>query len=446
MRRFRFIHCADLHLDSPFQGLLSVSPVVRDRMKEAALAALDRLVDLAVRERVAFVLFCGDVYDAADRSIRAQIRFQRALERLEREGIGAYVIWGNHDPADGYRAVLNWPKNVTVLGTESVETFVASDGEGNVLAEISGYSYPTARVTDNVSLRYPSDSIHPGAFRIGMLHANVGGSKEHGNYAPCSTGDLLKAGMDYWALGHIHQRAVLHEQPWIVYPGNLQGRHAKETGEKGCYVVEVSEDRTAELRFEALDSVRWERLVVEIDELETEQDLVEALEVAWEGLAAKLNGRSAFVRVSVQGRGRLHDVVTRPGWADDWLSGLREEAAGRLESDGGEAFLWPERIELDTEPAWDWAELKQADHFLGELLRMGEALPMASGAPGDLGGLVGALPEWMKEALGPLTDHPKVASLLEELPAEEATRWAKRAEKQAASRLSCIAEGIGDAN
>jgi exonuclease SbcD len=280
MKAFRFMHAADLHLDSPFVGMAELPQGIRDSLRQSTFIALANMVELAIQQKVDFVLISGDVYDLADRSLRAQIRFQKALQRLSSSNIAIYIVHGNHDPEDGRAARLNWPAHAHFFSASEVESLpVILEGKGTV-AQIYGISYETAAVTENLVLRIAekyeeSGKNHSDLFRIGLLHTNVEGNHAHANYAPCSLQDLLGCGMHYWALGHVHTRQVLHKEPAIVYPGNLQGRSVRETGAKGCYIVDVSEYGEAMLTFHALDAIRWQQRSISIQGIQTEQELKE---------------------------------------------------------------------------------------------------------------------------------------------------------------------------
>lgn len=416
---FRFIHAADLHLDSPFRGLSGLPDGLRERVKASTFTALDRLVDLAVREQADFVVVSGDIYDAKDRSLRAQLRFQQALETLAGHGVPAFVVHGNHDPLhDGYSAKLRWPDTVKVFGSDEVESVVVRARDGEPIARVSGISFGRSAVTDNLTPGFVRHN--DGLYHIGVLHANVDGDAGHDNYAPCSLRDLTGGQADYWALGHIHSRRVLHERPWVVYPGNLQGRHVRETGPRGCYVVDVAAGGETQLRFQPLDDVRWEVRELSITGLETEQQLKDALEEELEAACAAADGRAVLARLSLTGRGPLHAAVRRSGWLAGLASALRESAAS-----GGEAF-WIESIEDRTGAAVSREELAAKPGFLGDLLRLAS----------EAGESQERLSSFAEEALAPLAGQPQLAALLSELGPEEWAAWLQEAEELAIDLLA----------
>ncbi|PUA39205.1 DNA repair exonuclease [Paenibacillus elgii] len=419
-RGFRFIHAADLHLDSPFRGLSGLPDGLRERVKASTFTALERLVDLAVREQVDFVVVSGDIYDAKDRSLRAQLRFQQALETLAGHGVPAFVVHGNHDPLhDGYSAKLRLPDTVKVFGSDAVESVVIGGRDGEPVARVSGISFGRSAVTDNLTPGYVrhNDSL----YHIGILHTNVDGDAGHDNYAPCSLRDLTRGQVDYWALGHIHSRRVLHERPWVVYPGNLQGRHVRETGPRGCYVVDVASGGETQLRFQPLDDVRWEVRELSIAGLETEQQLKDALEEELEAACASADGRAVLARLSLTGRGPLHAAMRRSGWLSGLASALRES--------GGEA-VWIESIEDRTGAAASREDLAAKPGFLGDLLRLAS----------EAGESSERLSAFAEEALAPLMGQPQLAALLSELGPEEWAAWLQEAEELA---IDLLADGSG---
>src|SRR6266404_1292511 len=259
---FRFVHAADLHLDTPFASIGRVAPEIADRLRDASLEAYDALVGMAIEREAAFVVIAGDTYDSADRGVRAQLRFLRGVERLGERGIPVFAAHGNHDPLDGWSAVRRAPDNLVVFGAEAVEAHPVARG-GETLAQVYGISYGTRDVTENLALRFHRGDA-PG-LHIGVLHCNVGSQPDYAAYSPCSVADLTAAGMDYWALGHIHQYLRLAEGgPWIVYPGSLQAGKSNEVGPKGAVVVDAAGGAVESVEFVELDRVRFERIEVDI--------------------------------------------------------------------------------------------------------------------------------------------------------------------------------------
>ena len=358
--RIRFAHAADLHLDSPFKGLRAAAPdQVADALYAATFKAWDKIVDLCIAEQLDALLVAGDIYDGADRSLRAQLKFVEGLKKLDEAEVRSFVCHGNHDPLDGWEARLDYPPSCKRFGPEWECSPVFRDDPGR--AVVCGVSYPTRQVTENLALKLPQ--VEPGPFAIGLLHANVGGNREHEPYAPCSLADLEKSGIDYWALGHIHRRQVLRDQgPAVAYPGNPQGRQPNESGARGLYLVDVEDGGSIRLEFRPADLVRWETLPVDIGGFETEQALLDGLGDKLGNLLDSAEGRSLVVRIQIEGRGELHRSLRQPNAIDHLLEKLNEEWAGRT------PFAWCERIEDQSTLPFDREARIHGADFLAEVL------------------------------------------------------------------------------
>ncbi|WP_296978059.1 DNA repair exonuclease [Thermobacillus sp. ZCTH02-B1] len=331
MNPFRFIHAADLHLGSPFKGLADAPEHVRRGLAEAEYAALRRLTEAALELGADFAVFSGDLFDSADRSLRARAALHRAWSRLAGAGVRVFAIHGNHDPLGGGPAMFEWPEGVHVFGADDrAEHRPACRRDGKPAAFVYGISYDRRAVTENLVPRYrPAEGAD---FHIALLHANVDGDPDHDAYAPCRLSELTGAGFQYWALGHVHGRRVLHEYPHVVYPGNLQGRHPGETGAKGCYLVEVDASGGVRLTFLPLDGVRWLSCRVSIDGLEDEERLLERMEECAVRTASSADGRPVMLEVVLEGRGPLHRRLEDR--ADELLAALRDRLDG-LAAGGG---------------------------------------------------------------------------------------------------------------
>lgn len=381
--RFRFVHAADLHLDAPCTGIGRTAPEVAEALRDASLQAWDALVDLALREQAAFVVLAGDVYDGAQAGIRAQLRFLQGLRRLSRAGIPTFVVHGNHDPLEGWSAIREWPPGVTVFGPERVEA-VPVERDGRRLATVYGISYARREERRNLAALFHRQEA-PG-LHVAVLHASVGGHPGHEPYAPCSPDDLRAAGMDYWALGHVHRRqVVLGGRPWAVYPGNLQGRSPApgESGPKGALVVECDDELgvLGEPRFVPLDRVRFLRVELDAGAAADLPGALAELERALDALQAEHAGRGLVVRARLVGRPAWYADALRadPG---ELLRALREQLAGR------QPFVWLDALELDLAPPLDRPRLRERGDFAAALLAEADALRADAGA---LAALVQAL-------------------------------------------------------
>lgn len=353
-----FIHCADLHLDRPFQGLSHLPSDIAARVRESTFLSFRRIVGKAIELQVDFIVIAGDLFDEQNRSLRAQARFRDEMRRLEAEGIQAYVVHGNHDPLSGDWAALSWPDNVHVFGPK-VES-VAFIKNGEAAAHLYGFSYRERAVTERMVSFYEKKEGAP--YHIGILHGQAAGAgDEHAAYAPFSVRELLEKDFDYWALGHIHKRQLLNEQPVIHYPGNIQGLNPKETCEKGCTLVEFDEKK-ANLTFLPTADLEWRTFEVSISGIENADGLVERCEQMLE--SCRKEAGAVFAMPVFTGEGPMHAFLHKQENVEDLLSALRESEEDR------EDFVWPVSCRIQTLPGWDRAELVKENHFIGDLLRL----------------------------------------------------------------------------
>lgn len=395
MRPFRFAHAADLHIDSPFRGLRDVDKRVSERLRESTYEAFENLIGMCIDEQVDFLVIAGDIYDGADRSVRAQLRFLDGMKRLNSAGISAYIVHGNHDPLDGWLSSVTWPENVHIFGPEPEWKIFEQNGEE--IVAVQGVSFPTREVRENLVGKF-STPLRDGLFSIGLLHCNVGGNPNHDNYAPCTVDDLKLTGLDYWALGHVHTRQTLRRQdPAIVYPGNIQGRHPNESGPRGCLLVDVDEEGDLQTRFQPLDVVRWEPADVDISDITSIDGLESAIQQRLDDLGVKAEGRDVVCSVSLIGRGPMHHEISRSGAVEDLLTELRATAS---ES----PWVWAERVEDNTRPSLDMDSRAGADDFLGAVLRRMNETNEEPEAVKELAGVVGDVFSGRKSGLPAPTD------------------------------------------
>ncbi len=395
----RFIHAADLHIDSPLRGLDRYDGAPVERLRTATRSAFERLVDRALVERVDFVLFAGDIYDCDWQDFHTGLFFREQLVRLGRDGIRVFIVQGNHDAQGVISKQLVLPQNVMVFSSRSAQTIRIDD----LSVAIHGRSFPERAVDEDLVPSYPPPV--PGFFNIGMLHTSLTGRAGHDTYAPTDLPTLINKGYDYWALGHVHAREVLSEQPRIVFPGNLQGRHAKETGAKGCELVTVEGGRT-DSEFVALDVVRWSQLSISLDGMHRLDALGDAFRRGLEPVLAGANDRLHAVRVTLTGATELHRLEAgQPGT----LAAAMYAAA----QDVGEAEIWIEQVRLDLSTPLDRARTAQRQDAVGELVRLVDSIvadeaELLGLAQAELGDLLGSLPQEVGAG-----DVPKLDDLAE---------------------------------
>jgi len=337
---YRIIHCADLHLDSPLRGLSASADAPVEALRTASRRAFENLIDLAIAESVAVVLIAGDIFDGDWKDWHTGQFFARGLARLAAAGVRVVAISGNHDAASEISRKLEsaWPEQARLLDHKKPQSVHFHD----LALSIHGRSFPTRAVYDNIALDYPRP--REGHLNIGLLHTALDGGDGHEPYAPCTLPQLRDFGYDYWALGHVHVRAERSQNPWIVFPGNLQARHINEAGEKGATLITVEDRRIISVTHVPLDVLRWQRITVDVSTC-ADADAVEATWLAAIRAAAAAAGdRMLAARGRIHGASPAHaELAANPAAMQDRL---RNVALAALT----EGALWLERIELDTTP------------------------------------------------------------------------------------------------
>ncbi|MEW4529183.1 DNA repair exonuclease [Maioricimonas sp. JC845] len=351
---FRFIHAADVHLDSPLWGLEKYDGAPVDEIRSATRRALERLVQLAIDEQVAFVLIAGDIYDGDWPDYNTGLFFNSQMTRLKEAGIRVFLIDGNHDAANTMTRSLTLPDNVVKFPHDAAATEVLED----VGVAIHGQSFATKAVTEDLSQSYLPKVA--GMLNIGMLHTSATGREGHENYAPCTVEGLKTHEYDYWALGHVHTREVLNESPLVVFPGNIQGRHIRETGPKGCYLCTV-DGGTIVPEFRTLDVFRWELANVDLSDVESTDELADKVVDELQACRERADGRPLAVRVELTGQTPIHDDLL--GERERWTNEIRSYA---LDAGGGR--MWVEKVRIRTSPVPHEMPAESAgDDPMGEL-------------------------------------------------------------------------------
>lgn len=351
----RFIHAADLHIDSPLRGLSRYEGAPLERLRGATRRALERLVALAIDERVDFVLLAGDLYDRDWVDFHTGLFVREQMVRLGRHAIRVFVVQGNHDAQGVITRQVPWPDNVKVFSHRKAET-VRLDG---LNVAIHGHSFSDREMPDDLVPGYPAAIA--GCFNIGLLHTSLTGVAGHDTYAPTSLPVLKAKGYDYWALGHVHARQVVCEQPRIVFSGNLQGRHARETGPKGCELVEV-QGANIDARFVPLDVVRWHQLTLAVQTIDSLDGLSRHVTAALRAAISPSGDALQAVRVVLQGDTVLHALEARQ-------PGSLAAAVQAGAQDLVEAEVWIEQVQLELRSPLDRSQLAQGRDAVGELVR-----------------------------------------------------------------------------
>ena len=409
-----FLHASDLHIDSPLRGLDRYEGAPVARLRTATRAALERLVDKAIADHVNFVLLAGDIYDRDWQDFHTGLFFREQMVRLDRAGIRVFIVQGNHDAQGVITRQLILPSNVTVFSSRTAQTFRIDE----LSVAIHGRSFPDRAVDEDLVPSYPAPV--PDFFNIGMLHTSLNGRPGHDPYAPTDLATLVAKGYDYWALGHVHVREVVSEAPRVVFPGNLQGRHANETGAKGCELVTVDAGRI-EAEFIALDVVRWNQVVVSLNGLDRLDALGDAFREELEPVLVGATDRLHAVRVTLTGSTVLHRMeANQPGT----LAAAVRAAA----QDVSDAEVWIEQVRLELSTPLDRVQTAGRQDAVGELIRLvdtiaGDDAQLTNWARTELGDLLNSLPN--EVAAGEVPGLDNVADLRPLLMDGEATVLAR---------------------
>lgn len=350
----KIVHAADLHLDSPLRGLSDYEGAPLGEIRGATRRAFENLVDLCIDEGASLLVLAGDLYDGEWKDYSTGLFFVEQMVRLRDAGIRVAWVRGNHDAASKITRHLNAPGNVRELSCSAPETIAYED----LGVAVHGVGYATREVTDNLAVSYPAPL--PGSFNLGLLHTSLDGRPGHAAYAPCTLEQLRAREYDYWALGHVHRREVCCEEPWVVFSGNLQGRHIQETGPKGASVVTLEGGRVRSVEHRAVDVVRWARCEVSLQRAHTFDEALETCAERIRSAQVEAEGRLLACRVVVGGATPAHAA----------LAAHRERLVAELRALGLDwGNLYVERVELRTQPALDLERLRQRDDAIGELFR-----------------------------------------------------------------------------
>ncbi len=367
----KIVHAADIHLDSPLRGLKRHDDSgMRDQIRNATRNAFENLVDLCIKENARLLLIAGDLYDGDWRDYNTALFFAKQIGKLCNEaGIVTILVRGNHDAENplatksklsgtgiGANHSFRLNDKFIELRTDQPETRIIE----HLGVAVHGQSFGTKAVTQDLASKYPN--AIGDLFNIGLLHTSVSGHEGHENYAPCKLQTLIDKGYDYWALGHVHKRMELNKDPWIVFPGNLQGRHVRETGEKGATVITVEDGRVKDVAHRTLDAVRWAQCSMDIGQAGNADDVVERTRDMLAAELKKAGDRPLAARVILSGSGKAHAQLA----ADPEVWGQRIwENALTLPGEG----VWIEKIKVKTRAAVDVHALMQQQSAIGQLLQ-----------------------------------------------------------------------------
>ncbi len=385
------VHAADIHLDSPLVGLEKYEGCPVDVLRGATRKAFEALVTTALEERADLVLLAGDIYDGAWKDYATGFFFVKQMVRLQSGGISVVLVRGNHDAESEIARKLKLPENVRDLSTASPESFEMEQ----LGVAVHGQGFARRDLTDDLAKRYPPPA--PGAFNIGLLHTALWGREGHELYAPTSMGVLADKGYDYWALGHVHRREIVSRAPYVVYPGNLQGRHVRETGPKGATFVTAVSGKIRDVEHRVLDVVRWADIDVRVTEADAVDDVLERARDEIAKIVGDAGDRTVAARVTLSGRTGVRALLAEH--EGDVAAGVRV-AAMEAASDQ----IWIGSVRVRTRPAIDIdAALSSASessdpvvHLLKRMRDLGADDAALLALSGELSDLADKLPEELR--------------------------------------------------
>ncbi|WP_194841337.1 metallophosphoesterase family protein [Salinibacillus xinjiangensis] len=403
-KALRFLHTADLHLDSPFKGMTDVPEQLFQQMVTSTFQSFDRVIEAAIEYQVDFVLMVGDLFDEEARSLKAQIKLRRGLEKLHENQIEVFISFGNHDHLGGEFLKLDYPENVHIFDREEV-TSIPFFKQGEHLANLYGFSYEQRAVTAPKITEY--NPTKESIYHLGMLHGSLSTNQGHDVYAPFSITDLSESEMDYWALGHIHKREQLLQSPPTIYPGNIQGRHIKESGEKGCYIVDLI-DEQCHLNFVPTQQIQFTEAVVDATDCSTIDEVEQIIQQEKDLIRTEIG--KAVIRIQLK-----LDLAKMEQFTEEQVGELVDMINEEEESE--KIWVWTEKLRLEKIAQWDREELREGRHFIGEFLRV-----------------IDDSTEW-EESLNEITKHREIRKLLEPFTEEELAEMKDDAEQMVLESL-----------
>ncbi len=331
----KFIHTADIHLDSPLTGLSRYDGAPEDEFRQATRKALINLVDLALSEHVSFVLIAGDLFDGDWRDYNTGLYFASQMSRLRKADIKVYIASGNHDAASVITKNLTMPENVKFFKTKKAHTIIIDE----MGIALHGQGFAHKAMNENIASAYPG--AIDGYINIGLLHTSLNGRPGHDNYAPCKPDDLISSGYNYWALGHVHTYEIVNRDPWIVFPGNIQGRHIRECGPKGSVLVKIDDGEISEVKHYTLDVMRWAECLVDITGCSSDATLSQSITNAISDIENQNDGIPLAVRIKLHGTCEIHSSLLADNeyWTNQIRASISDQSAGRI---------WIEKIQVHT--------------------------------------------------------------------------------------------------
>ena len=333
---FRFVHTADIHLDSPLRSLALRAPELVELVGNATRLAFEQTIDLCLAERVDALVIAGDLYDGQQTSMKTALFLAAELQRLNEAGILVFIVRGNHDAMSRITRELTFPDNVKVFGGRG-EAVELERPRGEIPIVFHGVSFARPRAPQSLVPKFRARVKD--AFNIGLLHTSLAGSTQHDDYAPCSVDELAATGFDYWCLGHIHKHGMYRQRPRIIMPGMPQGRDISEDGPKSVTMVTIRNDASVELQLRHSSIAQFERLTVNLTGTTDWSLIVERIDSGLKQLRDSVKSEHLVVRLDLQGESALAWRLKRD------LDVIKGEADSRAQIIGR---TWVEKVELNV--------------------------------------------------------------------------------------------------
>ncbi|MGX5845067.1 metallophosphoesterase family protein [Mesorhizobium sp. ArgA1] len=355
---FRFLHTADIHLDSPLRSLAMRNPDLAELVGDASRQAFVSIVDLCLAERVDALVIAGDLYDGDQTSMKTARFLASQMARLHQAGVRVFKIRGNHDALSRIAKQLVFPDTVTIFGGRPQSVLHTA---GGLDVMFHGLSFANPKAQDSLLPKYPA--AREGAVNVGIMHTSLAGSPGHDVYAPCSVADLHGHGFDYWALGHIHVRQVHPGASTVVMPGMPQGRDINEAGEKSVTLVTIRDDHSVGIEERLTSVAQFERVNADLTGAVEWSEAVARVRSALEAIRASVRSRHAVVRLGLTGMSPLSWAIIRD--RDLLLAEAEQvaEQAGDTWVEKLELGLIPPRMETpgEADPIFELAQSMRAD-------------------------------------------------------------------------------------
>lgn len=404
---FRFVHTADVHLDSPLRSLALRDAELADLIGNATRRAFVNTIDLCLAEQVDALLLAGDLYDGEQTSMKTARFLAEQLRRLHEAGIRTFIIRGNHDALSKITHELVFPETVYVFGGRA-EAVAIDRSKGDIPVVVHGLSFAKPHAPESLVSKYKPPT--EGAVNIGLMHTSLGGAVGHDPYAPCSVSDLQATGFRYWALGHVHKRSVVNGDCTIVMPGIPQGRHINESGPKSVSLVTVADDGSILIEERDVSIAQFDRVPVDATGIDDWRDMATAITEKLRAAREVTSSDHLVSRLLVTGATSLAWRIRRDRDLLKAECDERAQAIGRC---------WVEKLETDchvatTSDAPDGdpvSELRSliasnvagSEGFRQEAIKIAEE--MTGQLPPECRGFLGSSEEEFRQALEGLLDQ-----------------------------------------